>query len=122
VLSIFAAALHLGLVVRLWKRLLLTRQIGSGSVEGEIELKVSAKADSPEGIPYLRTVVRRLQHNRAVTELLNETILSLDRLVKSIHGCHSDANFMNLLAYEISATLSLLKQFQRWFPRALTNL
>lgn len=27
----------------------------------------------------------------------------------------------NLLAYEISATLSLLKQFQRWLPRAFTN-
>lgn len=90
-------------------------------------------------LAYLRSVIRLLQHDGAVAEFLHKAILALD-------GC-SDCEHMetsafqrigeHILAYEISATLSLLKQFllrvnngsfdsranpyQRWFPRALTN-
>jgi hypothetical protein len=74
------------------------------------------------GLAYLGSVLRNLQHHRAVSELLDQTILSLD-------GCNDVKNVdnrswfreWNILAYEISATLSLLKQFQRWLPRLLTN-
>lgn len=63
VLGILTASLHLGLVVWLWKRLLLTSHAWDRSVGGIVELG---------------PIMSLLQHDGAVSELLDETILALD--------------------------------------------
>ena len=51
VLRILAAALHLGVVVRLRERLLLSRKLAHGAIGGVIELLKSAsrKTDADQG-------------------------------------------------------------------------
>ena len=114
-LSILAAALHLGLIVRLGERLLLSSEVRSGSVGCEIQLRTISKHSTINRIgvvSHLRPIVRRFQHDGTVAELLNEAVLSLDGFEKSA-GVSLRCARLSLLAYEISATLSLLKQFQR---------
>lgn len=62
-LGILTASLHLGLVVWLWERLLLTSHVWDRPIGGIIKLG---------------PVVSLLQHDRAVAELLHETVLSLN--------------------------------------------
>ena len=63
VLRILAASLHLGVVVWTRERLLLAGKLRTWAIGGEVQLGA---------------VVRSLQHDRAVAELLDQTVLALD--------------------------------------------
>lgn len=65
-------------------------------------------------VTNLWSVVRCFEHHRTVTELLDETVLALYRCPESEESCGRERALLrksNSLAYDISATLSLLKQF-----------
>jgi hypothetical protein len=98
-LSILAAALHLGLVVGLRERLLLASEIRPGSVRGVVELRLLVRVQyGATGGAHLGPVVRRLQHDGAVAELLNKAILALDRFEESVCSSTSPGTSENLLA------------------------
>lgn len=61
--GILTTSLHLGLIVRLWERLFLTGHAWDGPIGGIVKLG---------------PVMSLLQHNRAVAELLDEAVFSLD--------------------------------------------
>jgi hypothetical protein len=83
VLCVLAAALHLGLVVRLRELLLLASHVRRRAVESEVQLQelLVKEGDSIRFI-HLRPIMRGLEHDRTVAELLNEAVLALD-------GCES---------------------------------
>lgn len=80
-LSILAASLHLRLIVGARKWLLMASKIGYGSIACEVQLG---------------PVMGSLQHHRAVPELLDQAVLTLDRGIR---------NLCDLVALEAVPTL-----------------
>jgi len=97
-LSVLAAALHLGLVVGLRERLLLASEIRPGSIGGVVELGCQPECKMRQRGTHLGPVVRRLQHDGAVAELLNKAILPLDRLGELVCNSSSPETSEDLLA------------------------
>lgn len=117
VLCIFAASFHLRLIIRVREGLFLTSHIWYWAVGSEIKLVKLVKYSlrlltSTNGGADLWSVVSRFQHHRTVAELLHEAVFALNSFAfdcqyYSIVG----ETVFDPLAYDISATLSLLKQF-----------
>ena len=80
-LGVLAASLHLRLIV--WNRedLLDTSQLRHRSIRGVVKLSMLASAKRSTSLAewtHLGAVMVRLQHHRAVAELLNKAVFALD--------------------------------------------
>jgi hypothetical protein len=87
-LRVLTTTLHLGLVVGLWERLFLPSHLWHGSVGGieQLGLLVEQKSIVCAVAAYLGSIVRSLQHHRAVAELLDQAVLPLDGFNTSATG------------------------------------